>query len=64
VSCRIETNRVIRYCHCLAIFTRSVLEKMPRPMTLAMAQFATINLVLPILMSMWNKRRRNFDSRT
>eukprot|EP00035_Acanthoeca_spectabilis_P025269 m.457645 g.457645 ORF g.457645 m.457645 type:complete len:353 (-) comp21313_c0_seq1:23-1081(-) len=46
------------------IWGKSVLKKLPMPKTLAMAQFATINVILPLLMSVWNKRRRNFDSRT
>eukprot|EP00037_Helgoeca_nana_P009142 m.80348 g.80348 ORF g.80348 m.80348 type:complete len:352 (-) comp19373_c0_seq1:105-1160(-) len=46
------------------LWGKSVLKKLPMPKTLAIAQFATINVVLPLLMSVWNKRRRNFDSRT
>mmetsp|Transcript_22788 Transcript_22788/g.68639 ORF Transcript_22788/g.68639 Transcript_22788/m.68639 type:complete len:347 (+) Transcript_22788:286-1326(+) len=46
------------------IWGKSVLKKLPHPKTLTMAQFATINVVLPLLMSLWNKRRRKFDTRT
>ena len=37
-----------------------VLKKLPYPMTLTMAQFTVISVVMPLLMQVWNKRRRTF----
>jgi len=42
------------------IWSKRVLKKLPFPMTLTMAQFIVISVVMPLLMQVWNKRRRNF----
>ena len=39
----------------------SVLKKLPHPMTMTVMQMGTNCVVLPMLMSVWNKRRRTFS---
>lgn len=43
------------------IWGKTVLKKLPHPMTMTVMQMGTNCVVLPMLMSVWNKRRRTFS---
>lgn len=48
---------------CQNLLSKSTLKKFPHPLTLTLSQYAAIAFTVPLLMTVWGKRRRSFTRR-
>ena len=48
---------------CQNLLSKSTLKKFPHPLTLTLSQYAAIAFTVPLLMTVWGKRRRAFTRR-